>query len=45
MEMASESKKLLGLDMVEINPLEDIQNSTAVLAVELVSSAMGKKIY
>ncbi len=45
MEMASESKKLLGLDMVEVNPLEDIQNSTAVLAVELISSAMGKRIY
>ena len=34
-----------GLDMVEINPLEDVQNSTAEIAMELISSAMGKSIY
>lgn len=45
MEMVAESGKLLGLDMVEVNPLEDVQNATAVLAVELIESAMGKRIY
>ncbi len=45
MEMASESGKLVGLDMVEVNPLEDVQNATAVLAVELIGSAVGKRIY
>lgn len=45
MELAADSERLLGLDMVEINPLEDMQNSTAVLAVELIASALGKTIY
>lgn len=45
MELAADSERLLGLDMVEVNPLEDVQNATAVLATELVSSAMGKSIY
>ncbi len=45
MEMAAESGKLLGLDLVEVNPLEDEHNSTAVLAAELIASALGKTIY
>ncbi len=45
MELAAASGKLLGLDLVEVNPLEDVQNATAVLAVELISSALGKRIY
>ena len=45
MEMAADSERLLGLDMVEINPLEDVQNATAEIAMELISSAMGKSIY
>ncbi|MBI4374945.1 MAG: arginase [Elusimicrobia bacterium] len=45
MEMAADSERLLGLDMVEVNPLEDVQNSTAVLAAELICSALGKSIY
>lgn len=45
MELAADSERLLGLDLVEVNPLEDMQNATAVLAVELISSAMGKSIY
>lgn len=44
MELISESKKLLSLDMVEINPLSDIKNMTAKLAVDLILSALGKKI-
>ena len=29
------------LDLVEVNPLEDTQNATAVLAAEMICSAMG----
>lgn len=45
MELAADSEKILGLDLVEVNPLEDVQNATAVLAAELICSAMGKSIY
>ncbi len=45
MELAADSERLLGLDLVEVNPLEDVQNSTAVVAAELISSALGKSIY
>lgn len=45
MELAADSGKILGLDMVEVNPLEDMHNATAELAVELICSAMGKSIY
>lgn len=45
MELVADCERLVGLDMVEINPLEDVQNWTAVIAAELVASAMGKNIY
>ncbi len=45
MELAADSGKLLSLDMVEINPLEDVKNHTAGLATELVQSALGKRIF
>jgi arginase len=45
MELAADSERLLGLDVVEVNPLEDVQNATAVIASELIASAMGKNIY
>src|SRR6188768_26351 len=44
MEMAADSGKLLGLDLVEINPILDIQNQTAILGTELALSAMGQRI-
>ena len=44
MEMVSDSKKMVALDLVEINPIIDILNKTAILGVGLVSSALGKKI-
>jgi arginase len=44
MEHAAESGKLLGLEMTEINPILDHENRTARLAVELVLSALGKRI-
>ncbi len=44
MEMVWDSKKMVALDLVEINPIIDILNKTAILGVGLVSSALGKKI-
>ncbi len=44
MEMISDCKKMVALDLVEINPIIDILNKTAILGVGLVSSALGKKI-
>jgi arginase len=44
MEMAHDSGKLISLEVVEVNPVLDISNRTADLAVELILSAMGKKI-
>jgi arginase len=33
------------MDMVEVNPILDVQNQTAALAVEYVLSALGKRIW
>lgn len=44
MEMASDSEAMLSMEVVEVNPVIDDSNRTANLAVELVLSAMGKKI-
>jgi arginase len=44
MEMISEAKRMRSLEVVEVNPILDQQNATAELAVELVLSAMGKRI-
>jgi len=44
MEMVADSKKMLSMELVEINPIIDILNKTAILGVGLVSSALGKKI-
>jgi arginase len=44
MEMIHESKLMRSLEVVEVNPILDQQNATAELAVELILSAMGKKI-
>lgn len=45
MEMVAESKRLTSLDMVEVNPILDHHNQTAMLATELALSAVGKRIY
>ncbi|MEP6765021.1 MAG: arginase [Gemmatimonadaceae bacterium] len=42
MEMLSDSAKMVGMDIVEINPVLDRMNSTADLMVGLVASALGK---
>jgi len=45
MEMVAESGKLLSLDLVEVNPILDTHNRTAMLATELALSAVGKRIF
>lgn len=44
MEIIADSKKMVSLEIVEVNPILDTLNRTAALAVGLVSSALGKKI-
>ncbi len=44
MEMAGDSRKMVSMEVVEVNPVMDEANRTALLAVELVMSAMGKRI-
>jgi arginase len=44
MELIADSRRMLSLEIVEINPVIDVANKTANLAVELVLSALGKKI-
>jgi len=44
-EMLFECGKVLALDMVEVNPVLDDRNKTAVLACELILSLMGKTLY
>jgi arginase len=44
MEMIADSGLLRALDLVEVNPILDDRNATAVLGAELVSSALGQKI-
>jgi arginase len=42
--MVSDSGLMTSLVVVEVNPILDLQNATAILGVELVSSALGQKI-
>ncbi len=44
MEIVADSGLLSSLDMVEVNPTLDMQNTTAQLGTELVLSALGMKI-
>ena len=44
MEVACDSGRMLSMEVVEVNPVIDEVNRTADLAVELILSAMGKKI-
>jgi arginase len=43
-EAAARSGKLLGMEMVELNPTLDVRNKTGELAVWLILSALGKTI-
>ena len=44
MEMVADSGLLRSLDLVEVNPTLDMQNTTAQLGIELALSALGMKI-
>lgn len=44
MEMVADSERMLSMELVEVNPVIDVANRTANLAVELALSAFGKKI-
>jgi arginase len=44
MELICDTGKMLSMDIVEVNPVLDQYNRTAELAVELILSALGKKI-
>ena len=43
-EMIADSRRMVSLELVEINPVIDLHNTTAALGVELVLSGLGKKI-
>ena len=44
-EMIAETNKLIGMDLVEVNPILDEKNKTAALAVEFALSALGRHIW
>jgi arginase len=44
MDIIADSQRLTSLDLVEVNPTLDMQNTTAQLGTELASSALGMKI-
>jgi arginase len=44
METLNDTGRMLSMEVVEVNPVIDEVNRTAMLAVELVMSAMGKRI-
>ena len=44
MELICDSQRMLSMEVVEVNPVIDEVNRTADLAVELVMSALGKRI-
>lgn len=44
MEMIADSKRMLSLEVTEVNPVIDSENKTAQVAVGMILSAFGKKI-
>jgi arginase len=44
MEMICDSRRMTSIEVVEVNPVLDEANRTADLAVELISSGLGKRI-
>jgi arginase len=44
-EMMAETGKVVGMDLVEVNPILDERNRTAGLAVELILSVLGKRVW
>jgi len=44
MEMVAETGRLVSMEVAEVNPILDIRNTTAEVAVAMVASAFGKRI-
>jgi arginase len=44
MEMLADTGKLVGIDLVEVNPVLDEHNRTANVGTDLLLSALGKRI-
>jgi len=44
MEMVADSGKMLSFELVEINPIIDVMNKTAILGVGFTASVLGKRI-
>lgn len=44
MEMMADTGKICSMEVAEVNPILDVKNSTAEVAVELIASALGKRI-
>ena len=44
-EVLAETGTLIGMDMVEVNPILDVQNQTAIHAVEFIRSALGSRVW
>ena len=44
LEMIADSRRMVSFEIVEINPVIDVHNTTAILGVELILSGLGKKI-
>lgn len=44
MELICDSGRMTSVEVVEVNPVMDVANRTALLAVDLVLSALGKRI-
>ena len=44
MEVIADSGRLWSLDVVEVNPILDVANATAIVGAELILSALGKEI-
>ncbi len=44
MELVCDSGRMTSMEVVEVNPVMDIANQTALLGVELIMSALGKRI-
>jgi arginase len=45
LELVAEAGLARSFEVVEVNPILDRENTTALTAVELVASALGKKIF
>ncbi|CAN5731471.1 hypothetical protein BH24DEI2_BH24DEI2_10070 [soil metagenome] len=44
MELLADAQVVTSLDLVEVNPILDVQNKTAQVMVEMTASLLGKAI-